>query len=367
MIHALHTLAVLVPLSLGAGEGDSAEWLELDREIASLTSAPSAKDGGVRAKLDIITSIQHSEDPFYQPTPGDDLAGVQLRRARATFLGDFDNGSHGTGSYRVAFETSSGAARLTDAFITWEGPVATRFTTGRFKNPFLWTARSSGFLEHFHDLTITGGANNDRQLGAIIEGNVGDFDWLFCLQNGVDGVVDETKTIGRVQWNIVGANAFGKHHGAWGYGSETQISVAASSTDDGGISDGSLTAAEFGMVADGLSFRADMIAYDDNYDDALSDPDLAMDLDDVLDTPKAGTEPATVTLGYLFTGNEWEVLARWEEFDDSFDTNRSSLGIVWYGNTGPTGRWSLIYQEMASNDSAGEGSRLELSFSLASS
>ncbi|MCI0657593.1 MAG: hypothetical protein L0170_11060, partial [Acidobacteria bacterium] len=86
-----------------------------------------------------------------------------------------------------------------------------------------------------------------------------------------------------------------------------------------------------------------------------------------LGLPKDGTSPSSLTAGYLFGDDAWELLARWERFDDTFDTDRLSFGVLWYSSYGPNGRWALLYQELGSDSEPLEGERFELSFSLASS
>ena len=73
------------------------------------------------------------------------------------------------------------------------------------------------------------------------------------------------------------------------------------------------------------------------------------------------TQPAAIKIA-----TDWarEVLGRWENFDDAFETKRSAVGLIYYTELGPKGRWAVLYQEMSSDLPLNEGSRVELSFSL---
>ena len=359
MIPALSALALFVPATVSTGTGeDSTAWLELDRELAGLTGS-LARDHteGIHMKADIIISAQMSDDDVYSGTPGDNLSGFDLRRARLT-----NTGSVGETHWKISGELSSGSLSLRDAYVYWNVGESTRITFGRYKEPLLWSGRTSSFLDPFHDVAVTGAENDGRSSGVMAEGSLADFSWLLSLQNGVDSVGDDYLIAGRLQWDIVGGNAFGKYHGAYGYGEDTLLSVAVGFSDDGAIDNGSLSTVELGLVMDALSFRGDLVEYDENYDVGTT-----LDPDGLFGGSKANTTASSMTLGYLLPGDEWEALARWEDLDDADDTSRSSVGLLWYSSVGPKGRWALLYQELSSDIDANEGTRVELSFSLASS
>ena len=361
MLRVPATLACLVAAAgsaFGGNGEDKNDWLELDREITNLHRSILAQDdNNLRFGLDLIVSGATSDDPFYQ-IAGDDLAGFQLRRARLTARGNVGNAS-----YKISGELSSGTLTLRDAYASWKLSDASTTRFGRYKTPLLWGGFSSAFYELFHDKTITSGQNDDRQIGVYWNHSIGQWSWILNAQNGVDGQSDDLFFVGRIQYDVLGDTAFGKYHGAYGYDDHVQLSVAVSAADDQGIDDGTLTAAEVGLVTNGFSLRADAVQYDEDYDDPLA----LLDPDEILGTSKADTSPFTVTGTYLFGNSRWELIGRLEEFDDDMDTSRASGGLIYYSEAGPEGRWAFLVQDMSSDDPLMEGTRIELSFSLASS
>jgi len=354
MIPAVTALLLLHPAISAGGGDDSGEWLELDREIASLAAAPLLEGGdGPQFSFDAIFSYQYSEDEFYS-SGGENLSGVDLRRARVT-----SRGKIGDTSYKISGELAGGTASLRDAYATWECGEMLNLTFGFYKNPILWATWSSRYADAFNDVTVNGQELRGRSEGVMLASEIGDFELLFSVQNGADGLADENLLVGRAQWNILGESAFGKWHGAYGYGDETQLSAAVAFSDDGAIDNGSTRAAEFGLVMSSFSLRGDLVDYDQGYDVGTG-----IDLDSTLGTPKADTTPVAITAGYLFGDDEWEVLARQESFDDTFKTVRTSFGLVHYGEQGPKLRWALLFQDLSSDLPALEGSRVEISLSL---
>lgn len=356
MITALASLALFAASPAG-DETASEEWLELDREIASLAAPAfwSVQEPAVRMKWDAILSYQWSNDPFYL-VGGEDLSGVELRRVRGSFSGDV--GNYG---FKISGELGSGVFAWRDAYVTWRcGDSGTAYF-GRFKNPLLWSGWVSGFADPFHDIPITAAENAGRAPGAMYRLAIGRFEGVVAVQNGADGIADDHLIVGRAQWDVLGDTAFGPRHGAYGYDDAMQLSLAVAGSDDGAIDNGTLIAGELGFVTGPFSLRGDIIQYDEDYDAGTG-----LDLDGTIGSPKADTTPWTATLGYLFSGDQWEILARLEEFDDAADTGRFSAGVIYYTQFGPKLRWALLYQELSSDDLALEGTRLELSLALAS-
>jgi hypothetical protein len=351
-------LSLLAPATEG-GPSDQADWLELDREIASL-GAPGAQnpyDGALgHIAFELITSYQASNGEFYE-VGGDDILGAELRRARLIWTG-----AVGEMRYVISGDLESGTMELKDAYAAWTCSDSLDFQFGRYKNPLLWGGRLTSFADPFLDVPITTEENNDRFTGILVEGGMADFSALLSVQNGVDDLSDKQLIVGRLQWDILGESAFGRWHGAYGYGEELAFSAAVAASDDGAIENGTVIAEELGLVARPFSLRGEAVQYDDEYDVGSS-----LDPDDTLGIAKDGTSPTSLTAGYLFGDDTFELLARWERFDDLAETDRLSFGLVWYSSYGPNGRWALTYQELGSEDELLEGERFELSFALANS
>jgi len=357
MISAASALLLLVPATSNGGD-DSAEWLELDREIASIAVAPTLADGDAPAiSFDAILSYQASNDDFFM-VGSESLSGVELRRVRGTWKGEV-----GEYRYKISGDLESGVMVLKDAYVDWDCAALLALRIGQYKSPLLWSGTVSSFADPFHDVQVTGSENNGRTPGLMLSSTIGDFDALLSIQNGFDGIADENRVVGRLQWNMLGENAFGKWHGAYGYGDQTQLSAAVGFFDDGAIDNGSGIAAEAGLVIGSFSARADAVQYDEEYDLGT-----VVDLDNTLGTSKADSTPSAVTLGYLFGEDEWEFLVRQESFDDASKTVRTSFGLVHYTEGfGPKLRWAILWQDLSSDSNVLEGNRLEVSLALAGS
>ncbi len=337
-----------------SGEDGNADWLELDREIASLHTLPDdGGENGVAIHGRLRTSYVSGDEFFGGGV--DDVSGVTLREARIELEG-------GVGDYGFLVSTSStgGSFSLTDAYVTKDLSSTIYGTFGRFKQPFLYTGRVLTKYLLFFDRTITGAQSSGRDLGAMLTGDFQAFHWILALQNGEDGALSDSLYLAHGRFDVLG-HPFDMYEGSYDAMAGLNLGVGVSWAADDGLDNGMKTGVEAELSTGPFYVLVDAIAYDEEYDDpvAPADPDL------VLGTSLADTNPYSVTVAYLLGDQQYELAMRFESFDDTSDTNRLSFGLNWYTELGHLAKWQLDYSELSSDSSALEGNRVELGLALA--
>ena len=91
------------------------------------------------------------------------------------------------------------------------------------------------------------------------------------------------------------------------------------------------------------------------YDDGLIDP--------VSIIQRKHTRPYDVTASWMIARDEWELAARWEDFDDPNDTARLTLGVNHYFE-GHDLKWMLDWFSVRSDDSLLESDVVATGFSI---
>jgi hypothetical protein len=360
----LHTvlLGALLPnvVTGVAAEDPGNGWLDLDREIAGMTDSlgggASTFDLHGRARITYANG-----DEIYTGT-SEKLSGVVLRDARLEL-----EASVLESDLVISVDGADGSADLRDAYFSHRLSDSTRATVGRYKQPFLYSGRLSTKNLMLFDRTITGEQNHAWDAGLMVDGGFGSFHWLASLQNGVTGSLSDRLWVLHLRMDVLGT-PFDEYEGAWGGAEGMNLGIGVAYGDDGGIDNGTKTAVEAELSQGPFYLHAEAIAYDEDYDVATQlDEDVILDSFDPLSPVfrgKADTTPSSLTFGYLMGEAEWELVVRYDSFDDIFDTGKVTFGLTRFSDRGHDGKWQFTYTEFDSDNVAFKGNRLEIGYAL---
>lgn len=331
-----------------AGEAD---WLTHDRDIESLASSLTQNSGGSTVAVTgfLRSSYAFSSDVTVAPT-GNDLGGFSIDDARLIVTGsigkygvvlemdgsndpDFVTTPAGFGTFTGAYGAtgSVGAVGVLDAYATFAITDQIKGQIGNFRPAFLASSlrNEDGLL--FQDRSFLGQLFAFRDQGVQFSGSFEMLNFALAVQNGTDGAGDELAISGRASFTVMGA-APGKTEGALGQGDDTSFTVGVGYYNDGQLDDGTAIAVDgqFGMgqLSAGFEFV-----------------DLDVDLGDAT--------PFNAQVGFMVVPDEWEVAARYEDFDSATDTTAITVGVNWYHN-GHAAKWHLNYITVTDDVSANE-------------
>jgi hypothetical protein len=360
-----------------AGTGDS-EWLELDREITSLTTpVASSAQGGINWSALIRNTAVYSDDDIFTgavpPGKANDIFGFRLA--------DVDlaaNGSVGDFGWRVSGDVGNGAWVTEDAYVNWNCGEMFETLFGRHKANVLRSTSVSPEGLLFPNRTGLGSVFDGWQNGIVAMGSFEDMmRWSLDAQNGANGVQSDHRWVARFEYDL--GEGAGDVEGALGAGNDFAGTFGftfvkndaqdnpAGGAFGGGSSDNSMYALDFWGTAGPIGFGAEIASIADDLFLQTDEDYFATGLstgpvaglvfaeDDPGVTPTGnagGSTPWDLTLSYLIN-EEFEAAFRYENFDNALDTTVLSLGLNWY-QSGHNAKWHFGYADI-SNDSAPAG------------
>jgi len=299
---------------------DGSDWLELDQDIANLSTTVNTAEGATVGAL-VRTSYRDVDT-----TGGFSQDDIDL----------FAQGSLEEFSWRVSFDMDSGNAVLEDAYVSWSYDSGFTMIWGQFKAPavrsgvidpenLLFIDRSN--IGAFHDFWDTG-------LGAI--GQIDEsLAYTLAVRNGLD--------LGTGEWNNTDeelfffanltysiGNGLSPVEGAMKAGEELDAVVGVTYWDQEDDSNDPVWV--FDIAATMGQFYAGLELSDagDEGDDIFTDVGSSF-----------GTNPMALTLSYLFADN-MEAAYRYEDYDNSTDDKKSSFGLNYYMH-GHNAKWQINY------------------------
>ena len=308
--------ALAATLVGATGFASETEWPELDREIEALHSTLSAQSGGPSFDGWVI--------PVYENVSDLDVGGFGFDSARLRAQGS--NGDYG---YRVEVELRSGTAELLDAYGTFNIGSNVQGQFGQFRTPFLTSSLIDRNQTLFIGRSILGELFAGRDDGLQISGSMETVGWAVAVQNGTDGIADEYLISGRASVDLMGDGAGATNEGAFNAGEGNCLSAALAFADDGFLSDGSAFALEAYFTSGPFGASAELVDLDVSLGDAT---------------------PFAATGSYMFNA-DYEAAIRYEDLDDSFDTNVITVGVNRYIN-GHDVKWQFNYSTVTSDISA---------------
>lgn len=307
--------------------------MQLDQEIASL-STNAAAEGGVAISGNIANFLTIDSDT--------DTAGWGFESVRLNFKAKYEQFG-----IKISTDLKTGSATIRDAFVTWSATEDVTLTWGQFKHPFSYHfGLSSGNLL-FAKNTINS-KNEARDNGVMLNGSFGEdmFDWAIAAQNGTDGATEDLRYTARIAADVIGEGAFRKYEGALTTREELDLSLGLAYAHD---KDSAMSFHKVGFegaaTINGLYLAFDVVDYQADDPGTVLDATFGHDLDE--------STPFSLTASYMLS-DDVELAARFEDFDDGVNTDRTTVGLNYYQMLPHTAKWILNYEDTSSDSPANE-------------
>ena len=328
-----------------AGGTETKEWSTLDRDILSLTSSQAPAGSQFSVSGYVRSRYAHSNDVDVDTgTAGKQkLGGFSMDNARVIL--DGSQGDYGVHVELDAIDTvdvdgigpltqtqnTVGSVALLDAYATAGFGDGLKAQMGRFRAPFLWSALIGDNNLILLDRTFNGEVWDGRQEGAQLSGAFDKIAFWVALQNGTDGVADEYSWTGRVAFSPLGH--VGTQEGAYGAAPDTGLTLGAAYSDDSAVSKGAAWCIDATLVQGGFSLQGELVDYSDDIT-----PNAGMNLCTGVLNPNGiaaaavgSHTPWSATAG-LLVNQQIELVARYEDLDDSNNTTQVTVGINFYAS-----------------------------------
>jgi len=315
--------AVLLSLALGAGSTGEDSWLDLDRELARLESAPGASDGvswGALLRAFYLFSGEESSGG------NADTSGFAFEDVDLYFA--FDAAEFG---WRVSADAESGSPVLQDAHAYWRHAPWFVLTFGQFKPRVVRSGSIAPEQLLFRERTFLGAVFDVWDDGVELGGHYDQFDYWLALTDAENGHESDHFWSLRGEWALYDV-AFADLEGAREAPNHLRVllggllfdDVALSASDGGGF--GFDLALTFGPYA----FHGEWARLDESF---LRSVDVFAGAPLVV----GDGQPRSATLSRRI-GADGEAALRLQKADDADDT--SSLGLCWNWARAPgSGRW----------------------------
>ena len=310
--------AVALTAASSTAVANNGDWLELDQDIASLSSTVATADGATLGGL-IRTSYRDAGT----------MGGFVQE--------DIDlwaQGSLEEFSWRVSFDMDTGSAVLEDAYVAWSYDSGITVLFGQFKAPVLRSAVIDPENLQFIDRSNLGAVHDFWDTGVGVLGEIQEgLSYVFAVRDGYGpGVVwgddsEELFWFGHMSYDI--GNGLSPIEGAMKSGEELDAVIGISWWDMEDDSLDPVLAADVAVTMGQISGSFELADAGDDADNILA-PLAGM-----------GTNPVALTLGYLFADN-MEAAYRYEDYDDSADSSKSTFGLNWYMH-GHNAKWQINY------------------------
>ena len=306
------SIALAVASTTSFANGGS--WLELDQDIASLSSTinmeggaqvggllrSSYRDGGARGEFqfeDVMLHVGGSLEEF---------------------------------TWRVSADLDGGGLSLDDANVTWNQSENLSVTWGQQKLPMFRSSSMDQESMLFIDRSLLGAEYDTYDMGVSISGSNSGLDWTLAAVNGTGdngGAPDTDDDESLIMFAHV----------------DYTIGTGACT-----CCDGALHSSEGMNATIGVSYMDEQ----DDFTDAVLGIDLAATMGqfsllveiadgDDNNVGTMGESPNAVTIGYLFADN-MEAAFRHEDRDDATDLSKDTFGVNYYMH-GHNAKWAINY------------------------
>ena len=322
------TIALAVASTTSFANGGS--WLELDKDIASLSSTANVAGG---------TEVGGLLRSSYRDGEGVDGADSEF--------GFEDVMLHVGGSleeftWRISGDLDGTGFNLDDAHVVWNYDSNVSVAWGQFKLPMFRSGSMDQESMLFIDRSLLGAAYDTYNMGVSISGSNSGLDWTLAAVNGTglnldldttpgDGIPDgindtddsESLTMFAHVAYTIGNGACTCCDGALHGGEGMDATIGVSYMDEQDDSIDAVLGIDFAMTMGQFSLMIELADGDDDNVGALGDA------------------PNAVTFGYLFADN-MEVAFRHEDRDDTGDLSKDTFGFNYYMH-GHNAKWAINY------------------------
>ena len=322
------TIALAVASTTSFANGGS--WLELDKDIASLSSTANVAGG---------TEVGGLLRSSYRDGEGVDGADSEF--------GFEDVMLHVGGSleeftWRISGDLDGTGFNLDDAHVVWNYDSNVSVAWGQFKLPMFRSGSMDQESMLFIDRSLLGAAYDTYNMGVSISGSNSGLDWTLAAVNGTglnldldttpgDGIPDgindtddsESLTMFAHVAYTIGNGACTCCDGALHGGEGMDATIGVSYMDEQDDSIDAVLGIDFAMTMGQFSLMIELADGDDDNVGALGDA------------------PNAVTFGYLFADN-MEAAYRHEDRDTATNDSKDTFGLNYYLH-GHNAKWQINY------------------------
>ena len=345
----LPLVSLLAPLA-GANE---ASWLELDKDIASLSTTAVVAGEGM-AVSGFLKSYYMSDSDTNTGEWGFDSVRVNLKA-------NFEDIA-----VKISWDMKDNQLALKDAHASWKTKDGMTVTFGKFKRPFLHSFAISKSKRLFIASTANA-SNEERDNGVKLSGDISDTGtWQIAVTNGyIDPANedlyrgrDEMYYTARAAFTLMGDGGFNSLEGGRGNTEGTNASFGISFAEENGTDiEGHKLGIELAANKDAFYFHLDIVEYDDNFTSPLTG------MDSTLGTALKDTNPMGITASYMLA-DDMEIALRREEFNDNDDSVRLSVAFNYYSILPNKMMWQINCSDVSSDDPALEGELIQVGLTL---
>ena len=349
----LAIVSLLAPLA-GANE---ASWLELDKDIASLSTTAVVAGEGM-AVSGFLKSYYMSDSDTNTGEWGFDSVRVNLKA-------NFEDIA-----VKISWDMKDNQLALKDAHASWKTKDGMTVTFGKFKRPFLHSFAISKSKRLFIASTANA-SNEERDNGVKLSGDISDTGtWQIAVTNGfIDPAPapgdedlyrgrDEMYYTARAAFTLMGDGGFNSLEGGRGNTEGTNASFGISFAEENGTDiEGHKLGIELAANKDAFYFHLDIVEYDDNFTSPLTG------MDSTLGTALKDTNPMGITASYMLA-DDMEIALRREEFNDNDDSVRLSVAFNYYSILPNKMMWQINCSDVSSDDPALEGELIQVGLTL---
>ena len=312
-------------------------WLALDREIERLAKAQGT-NGGHGLRVGGVFKLNYANsDEFVPPTSTNELGGFvfdNLRISAEGYSGDFEF----LIQYEAAIAGSVSTPINIDAWVRRYVSDHVRVTVGNQLRPFLGSSLTEPENLLFILRTTDGQFWHSRDQAVKLDGAYENgLAWALSVENGGDGAGDELAYTGRLAWHALGGGV-SEVEGALGSRDETRLTVAAAYHDDeSAADDGDVLALEAQASHGPFWFQGEWLDYADDGGAGAGIYSVASD-----------TSPWSAAFSYMFVPDKYEAAVRWQDLDDTIDTQAFTLGVNRY-EAGRDVMWQVNYVDVSAD------------------
>jgi len=351
-------LALSVAGSLAYAGTSDGEWLELDREIASLaTPVTSTAPGGINWSALIRVNEVFSSDFM---VGAEDLSGVSF-----TDIDLAASGQVADYTWRISGDFEAGVLVLEDAYAAWQCGDMLGAMIGNFKPNTLRSATVSPENLLFPSRTAIGSTFDGWDAGIGVNGSFEDMlMYSLSVLNGANGAASDHAYYFRAEYNL--GEGAANVEGALGAGDDlaATIGILYANFDDlsGTGGDDSVYGFDVNGTAGQFGFGLEWLNIDDGIASG-TDEDFLGGFTGLVFDPDSN--PWDVTVSFLIN-EELEAGLRYEDTDNGDSAKATSLVLNWY-QSGHNAKWQFGVTDVSSDVDADEGKLWTAGLTLGSS